>query len=115
MTRLTAEDRRLRAISEKDWQRTVEDIAKGRGWAVFHAPRAGIRANGSVRTLTPGFPDLVAVRGTRLLFAELKAETGKLSDAQKAWLRGLAAASAETYCWRPSDLDEVCAVLGRSA
>jgi hypothetical protein len=113
--RLTAEDRRLRAISEEDWRATVEQIAALHRWLAYHPPRAGIRRNGSVRTTTPGFPDLTLVRGPRLVFVELKAETGRTSEAQDAWLAALAAASTEVYVFRPSDLDEVRDVLGRSA
>lgn len=115
--RLTLEDRQLRAISEAQWQHQVEQIARLHDWRLFHAPdnrpvtaRSGRRY---VQNIRAGFPDLVLVRGPRLLFAELKRETGRLSDEQHAWLNDLARASAEVYVWRPSDLSEVHAVLSR--
>ena len=111
--RLTAEDHRLRAITEAQWQRTVIDIASACGWVYYHPPRAGFRSNGTVRHVPAGFPDLVLARDTRLIFAELKRETGKTTEAQDAWLAALARTSSETYIWRPSDLDEVRATLGR--
>lgn len=111
--RLTDEQRVLRAQTEASWQRQVIAIAESYGWTHYHSPRAGIRRNGSVRTVPAGFPDLVLARGPRLIFAELKRETGKKTPAQDEWLRKLAATSAETYCWRPSDLDDVLFTLGR--
>ena len=38
-----------------------------------------------------GFPDLCLVRGKRLIFAELKTDTGKLTADQEAWLIALGA------------------------
>lgn len=47
------------------------------------------------------------------VFAELKAEAGKLSAWQETWLQGLRATGAEAYCWRPSDWAELEGVLRR--
>lgn len=107
--RLTAEDRRLRALSEADWQAQVLDVAAFYGWRAHHAPRAGIRRNGTVRrthNTQPGAPDLLLVRGIRVVFAELKREgpQGVVSAAQQEWLDALAATSVEVYVFRPSDL-----------
>ena len=111
--RLTDEQRILRTVTEAQWQRRVVAIAESYGWTHYHPPKAGVRANGSVRTVPAGFPDLVLARGPRLVFIELKRETGKTTDAQNEWLRKLAATSAETYVFRPSDLDDVITTLGR--
>lgn len=113
--RLTATDHRLRAITEASWQRTVLDLARRLGWLAYHPPKAGVRANGSVRLVPAGFPDLTLVRGDRLVFAELKRETGKTTPAQDEWLAALAATGAQTFVWRPSDLDHVRTVLGDAA
>lgn len=56
-----------------------------------------------------GFPDECAIRGDRLLFAELKRERGKTSPAQDAWLADLEHIAEQSplvsvYLWRPSDL-----------
>jgi hypothetical protein len=45
--------------------------------------------------------------------AELKTQTGRVSPEQQQWLALLDAAGVETHLWRPSDLDEVLAVLKR--
>jgi len=50
-----------------------------------------------------GYPDLTLCRDGRLIFAELKAERGRLSDEQARWLQDLAATRAEVVVWRPSD------------
>lgn len=115
--RLTAEDHRLRAITEAQWQYQVEQLALTYGWRVFHAPdnrpvtaRSGRRY---VQSVKAGFPDLVLVRGPRLIFAELKSQTGRVAREQADWLTDLARASAETYLWRPADLNDVLATLSR--
>lgn len=115
--RLSMEDRQLRAITEAQWQHQVEQIAHLNGWRLFHAPdnRPVTASSGRryVQNIRAGFPDLVLVRGPRLLFVELKRETGRTTEDQDAWLTDLARASAEVYVWRPSDLAEVTAVLSR--
>lgn len=58
-----------------------------------------------------GFPDLVLVRRPRVIFAELKAERGRLLDAQRDWLAALRDCSVESYLWRPSDWPEIERVL----
>lgn len=116
MTRPSPQDHRLRSILERDWQSTVVSLAKARGWRWYAPPKAGVRANGSVRLVPAGFPDLTLVRDDRLVFAELKRETGKTTPAQDEWLAALARIpGAQTFVWRPSDLDHVRTVLGRTA
>lgn len=85
-------------ISEADHQRAVVHLARVCGWRLYHT-RDSRRSN-------PGFPDLTLVRRERLIFAELKAEKGKLSKDQDDWLAALdAIPAAEVYVWRPSDFD----------
>ena len=49
-------------------------------------------------------------RGT-LLFAELKAERGQLTHAQRAWLDALKQTDTPAYLWRPSDWPQIEATL----
>ena len=61
-----------------------------------------------------GFPDLVLVNAARIIFAELKTRTGKLTARQAVWLDLLRhTAQVEVYCWRPGDWPAIVACLGR--
>jgi hypothetical protein len=58
-----------------------------------------------------GWPDLVLIRRPRIIFAELKAEDGVVSEDQRAWLDELAACGQHVYVWYPSSWPEIEAVL----
>lgn len=92
-----------RAVSEAAWQAVIVKYAQLHGWVVWHD-------NDSLRN-DAGFPDLVLVREGRLIFAELKTETGRIRTAQHAWLSLLKHTAAEVYVWRPSDWPLVEATL----
>ena len=94
-------------IKESDWRTTVIEYAELRGWRVYHVTdvRKRLRSHTSV-----GFPDLVLARKHarlpfpgRIVFAELKSESGETTEDQDVWLSLLKAADAEVYVWRPSD------------
>jgi len=51
----------------------------------------------------PGFPDSVIVGPGRLLFRELKSQTGRASPDQLRWLQRLRAAGADAAIWTPDD------------
>lgn len=52
------------------------------------------------------------VRPPRIVIAELKAESGKVTEHQARWLALLGACpGVETYLWRPSDLERIAEVL----
>ena len=80
-------------------------LAKLYGWLHFH--------DYDSRHSVPGYPDLTLVRGERLIYAELKTERGRLTEAQRDWLERLGRTCAETYVWRPSDLPVIAAILRR--
>jgi predicted carbohydrate-binding protein with CBM5 and CBM33 domain len=91
-------------ITEKQWREAVVRFAEWHGWKVYwtwssvHSPK--------------GFPDLVLVRGERLIFAELKTEQGVLRGPQEQWCQALMAVPCtEYFIWRPSDEDLVWALL----
>jgi hypothetical protein len=50
-----------------------------------------------------GFPDLV-ILGCKILYRELKTETGKLTPAQLDVINRLTTAGADADVWRPADL-----------
>ena len=85
------------------FQSHVLGLLRARGWQSYHAWSA-IHSRA-------GFPDLVAWRDERLLFAELKAPRGRLSAEQAAVIEGLRATGAEVYVWYPRDWDEIEGVL----
>src|SRR5205823_7610491 len=90
-------------IAEKPFMAAVIKIAKLRGWMLYHTHDS--------RRSTSGFPDLVLVRPPRLIFAELKSQSGKPSMAQVEWLDALSGCGFEVHLWRPSDLERVAWIL----
>ena len=59
-----------------------------------------------------GFPDLVLVRRSRLVFAELKVGKNKLTSEQEAWLKDLEAVPyLESYLWWPVDWARIERIL----
>ncbi len=100
-------------LSERDFQRQVTELAELYGWSWMH-PRAG-RTLDSWRTPTSGtlgegWPDLVLIRGKRIIFAEIKADTGRVTPHQDRVL-GVLSRAAEAYIWRPKDWDFIEAEL----
>lgn len=93
-------------VNEREWQAKVVDLARWAGWHVFHPYYS--------RRSEPGWPDLSMVRGDRLVFAELKTRTGRVTEAQHRVLGLLAATGAEVYLWRPQDWTDVVRVLERA-
>ncbi len=103
----------LPPISEREFMRQVLDLARVLSWRVAHF-RAAETSHGwrtPVQADGAGFPDLVLVRGDRLLFVELKSEAGKLATAQVDWIAALDRAGCEVFVWRPSDLEYLANVL----
>lgn len=89
-------------ITEKEWLEQIRTLAKQLGWYTYHTHRS--------RRSEPGFPDLVLVRD-RVLFVELKTETGKATDVQADWLARLQLAGANAFLWRPGDLEDAAREL----
>lgn len=109
--RLTPQEKALRSITEKDWQNTVTVLLTAYGWRWWHGADNRPGLNGRVQNIKAGLPDIIAARGDRLIFAELKRETGKTTPEQDIALTALGAAGAETYVWRPRDISVVRKVL----
>ena len=83
------------------------------GWEHVHFRAArtayGWRTPGS-GSMAEGWPDLTLVRRDRLIFAELKSETGRVEDTQRRVLEVLSRVG-ETYVWRPSQLASIAELL----
>jgi hypothetical protein len=93
----------LADLSEREWQRTVVDLARQLGWRLTYHTHDS-------RKSAHGFPDLVLVR-ERILYLELKSEGGKVSPAQQEWLDALNAADGEAYVIRPRHLSQLATIL----
>lgn len=104
-------------ISERAFQASVVRYARLMGWRIAHF-RPGRMQSGN--WVTPmqgdvGFPDLVLVRGGRLVFAELKRASKKPTAAQREWLEDLNACDGvEVYVWTPDHWDAIEVVLGKT-
>ena len=83
----------------------VRALAQRLGYLVYHTHDS--------RGSDDGFPDLVLVNPTRIICAELKTCTGKLTARQAVWLDLLRhTGKVEVYCWRPGDWPAIVACLG---
>ncbi len=93
-----------RGTPEKDFMQQVITLAQLNGWLCYHVFDS--------RKSSPGFPDLTMVRGSRLLFIELKSEKGKATPEQAHWLEALSKVeTVSTYLWRPSSWQQIEEVL----
>ena len=87
---------KLPPISEKAFMAQVVQLAKLRGWLVFHAYDS--------RRSAKGFPDLILVRGPWLFAIELKVGRGKLTPEQDRWLFNLCSVpGVKTFVLYPKD------------
>ncbi len=93
--------------SEKELQADVVRFAKRHGWLVYHTTDS--------RKSAAGFPDLILLRGSVLIVAELKTATGKVTADQATWLESFRAAGVATYLWRPGDWLVIQRVLSAPA
>ena len=105
-----------RPVSERSFQSAVIDLARRLGWLVghHHDSRRQIGPGKHVGDRdAAGVPDLILVRGNRIVLAELKADGGRLRPAQKTWLDALRAVEADAAgrvlvrVWTPSSWDEI--------
>jgi hypothetical protein len=94
---MTAPTRRAmeRAMSEKALMQAILDCARLLGWKCIH--------HYDSRRTEPGWPDIVCVRGDRILAMECKTERGKATKAQLDWLLALNEAGVVSLIVRPDD------------
>jgi hypothetical protein len=81
LSRLTMDERR-ELVSEGAFQAKVIELATRLGWRLYHTYDS--------RRSQPGFPDLIGVRGDRMVAIECKREGQKPTAEQWEWLRALA-------------------------
>ena len=84
-------------MTEKEFQNAVLELARIHGWLCYHTHDS--------RRSAPGFPDLLLAKNGAVLFAEVKTDTGKLTNDQIAWLL-----ATHGVIWRPKHWD----VIGKS-
>ena len=92
-----------RARTEDQLLRAVIELALRCGWLAHHVHDSRHEEWGT----SPGFPDLVLVRGAEVLVAELKSNSGRVSKEQQRWLASFMARGIEAYVWRPRDWDQI--------
>lgn len=106
----------LPAISEKQFQQQVTDLAEALGWTWAHFRPAQTARGWRTPVSGPlgaGWPDLVLCRPGRTLFVELKAEGKKASQKQIDVMLSIAAAGNTVMVWRPSQWSGIVACLQR--
>jgi Holliday junction resolvase len=92
-------------LTEKQLMAELVDLLERFGWLVYHTFDS--------RRSAPGFPDLIAVKGGRMLALEIKSSTGVVTRDQRSWLTAFAAVPGVlAYVVRPADdLSELAAIL----
>lgn len=95
-------------MSERDFQRSVIELAHLMGWRVYSIPD-------SRRTTLSGYPDLTLwnPKQQRVLFAELKTDKGRLRPEQVVVIDELRQCGQQVCVWRPKDWDEIVTTLGK--
>lgn len=91
-------------LSETDWQKVLVNFMEEQGWIVNHIGRARTASGDWVTpTTSSGWPDLLAVRGPRLLAVEVKDRRKPIDEAQIAWLAAFSMNPAtNAWCLRPT-------------
>lgn len=140
MTRIPVRQVLAADVNEGEFQRVVIDLARGLGWGITVSAQKAIAAEAAAYNVAEseldglifhpryslgsesGWPDLTLIRrrDRRLIFAELKAEKGKVSHRQEQvldllrCLEGLVVHGEghelgwiQVRVWRPSDLDTI--------
>ncbi len=95
---------RIPAITEKQLMSQVKDLAKIYHWKLYHPFLS--------KWSEKGYPDITLIRPPRIIFAELKRDTGKLTPSQLEWAELLKACpGVEYHLWKPSNFESIVEVL----
>lgn len=111
-------------MTERDFQRTVLELAELSGWETMHcrtSMQQGRYLTATTGTMAKGWPDLLLVHRSRqkLLIIELKSDRGRLTPDQSRVLSLLhdifegpgRREWATVYVWRPKDWPTIEATL----
>ena len=104
---------------EANFQDQVIDLAILYDWEVLHilpgATKGGKWRSPVTGSLGVGWPDLTLVKDGRVIFAELKSATGKLTADQSRVLETLRKIPGATVqVWRPDDLEHIAWLLANA-
>ena len=107
-----------KTITEADFTTQVVELAQTLEWRVVHFRPARVFSEGveTYRTAGQGdirgFPDILALKGRRMVAMELKSEDAPgATEEQHEWLVACRFAGAETYIMRPSDWPDILKIL----
>ena len=91
-------------MSEREFQAQVIAAAEAMGWLCYHTHDS--------RRSQPGFPDLIMVRGYRMVALELKVGRNKPTVDQVRWLAALREVwRVDALVARPDDWDSLMELL----
>jgi VRR-NUC domain len=101
--------------TERECQDTIVEAARWGGWRIFGVRPARTKHSWETPIFgDKGWPDLVLVRGERILAVELKRTPNKPEPEQVVWLEVLAAAGVDArLVWVPEEMDDLVAELVR--
>lgn len=109
-------------LTERRWTQQLigeQGLARLFGWRWWHdratnLPRQCPTCKTELRMIRndPGWPDLFLIRDDTLIVAELKADRGRVSPEQQAWLDAFRRVRRIVVAvWKPRDVDEVTRML----
>lgn len=101
-------------LTEAEFQRLVIELAQTLGYLVAHFRPGRNRRNQwstAVQGDGKGYPDLTLVGRGKVLFVELKSNTGDLTPEQEKWLDRINKNGGVGLVWRPSQWEEIVAFL----
>ena len=112
IAKLAAAD--LRAIREYDYQVAITKYLESDGWAVQYFRKSAVEGkDGRWRGLGgAGWPDVIAVKGPRMLALEVKSEAGRPTPEQRVWIAALnGVPGIEAMVVKPRDAYAVMVML----
>jgi len=101
-------------LTEAEFLRQVIDLAEIYHWSYVHFRPAQTARGWRTPVQGPlgkGWPDLILVRGDRIMAVELKAMAGRITPEQLEVLSILDNAGVDTAIWKPDCWPEIQAAL----
>jgi hypothetical protein len=99
------------ALSEKQWQKQVEEALDVFGWWWMHVPSNVVVCPSChakiYRGIAKGFPDILAIKPPYILWIELKRERGQLDKEQRRVAHMLEACGQVWRHARPRNREEL--------